>query len=78
MAEETMTEPMTDWDREKAFWDDPGRAPTYDLEHQGGYDSYNAMVRQKPGHMTAGEWVRAEDYRAEVEALHRRIAELTK
>lgn len=64
---------MAAWEREKAFWATPGRVDTYELVHQGGYDSYNAMEKQKPGEasgmLTAGDWVRAEDYRAAVERL---------
>lgn len=60
---------MADWEREKAFWNAPGRVDTYNLVHQGGYSEYNAMEKQAPGIMTVGEWVRAEDFRAAVQAL---------
>lgn len=67
-------EAPSEWDIERVFWDTCA-VDTYDLEHQGGYDSYNAMVKQKPGHLTAGEWVRAEDYRRDLAAAKARIAE---
>jgi hypothetical protein len=73
---------MTDWEREKEFWSAPGRVDTYDKEYYGGYSEASEMrlCPRKCGEewISAGEWVRAEDYRAEVEALEKRIAELTK
>lgn len=69
------SESKTDWDRLKEFWQTPGRVDTYDLVHQGGYSQYNEMEKQEPGDvMAAGEWVRAEDYRAAVEALEAKLS----
>jgi hypothetical protein len=65
---------MTEWDKECAFWDDPARPRTYDFE-PGNYDGGD-MIKQTPGAITHGEWIRADDYRAEVERLQARVKEL--
>ncbi len=63
-----------EWEREKAFWAAPGRADTYDKEHCGGYSEASEMVKQKSG--VSSEWVRAEDYRRDVEAAEAEVARL--
>lgn len=75
-TKEELTHHEREWIREKEFWDDPCRADTYDLVHQGGYDSYYAMEKQERGYTTAGQWVKADDYRAEVERMKDRIKQL--
>jgi hypothetical protein len=61
---------MTEWDKECAFWDDPARPETFDFRAD--YDGGD-MIKQKPGAVTHGEWIRADDYRAEVERLQAKV-----
>jgi hypothetical protein len=67
---------MTEWEKECAFWDDPARPETFELEYSGGYGGGYFMAQQMPGSHSHGEWIRADDYRAEVERLQARVSEL--
>jgi len=69
-----------DWEAEKAFWERHKTTQCYDLEHDGGYLGSSSMVAQDPDKFPGepGTYVLAEDYRRVVEALEKRIAELSK
>jgi hypothetical protein len=65
------------WEAERVFWSAPNRPDTYDLEETGnGYVSYPRMAKQHSDTYN-GEWVSAEDYHRDVEALEKQVAELT-
>lgn len=70
---------MSDWDREMAFWTS-SEVDTFDLEESGsGYYSYRTMEKQPrvgvDNRYCWGDWVRSEDYRRDVEALEKQLAE---
>lgn len=61
------------WEAEKAFWATHPVA-RYDIEETSrGYDSYRDMVRDRDPSNLYGDWVRAEDFRAVVEALEKEL-----
>lgn len=67
---------QSDWEQENLFWSAPGRPDTYDIEHAGyAYSDYREMVKQKNLPFYHGDWVRAEDYRRDVERLERLLWE---
>lgn len=71
---------LSDWDREKAFWEAQPRAAMYNLETVGrNYMTYEKLIeveRLPDGSFSYfGDWVRAEDYRRDVEALEKQLAE---
>lgn len=62
------------WEDEKTFWSAPGRPKTWDMEEPGqDYSGRTKMVEQEDLY---GEWVRAEHYRRDVEALEKKVTEL--
>jgi hypothetical protein len=63
-----------EWEAEQSFWAAPNRPKTWDLESVGRpWAEYQTMVEQEDPY---GDWVRAEHYRRDVEALEKKIAEL--
>jgi hypothetical protein len=57
-------------EQDHLFWNTDGRTDTYGLEtFNYCYNSYQEMVKQQPSPYYHGDWVRAEDYRRDVERL---------
>lgn len=69
------SEPETDWCREKAFWA-ACKVQTYNLEYSGGYGGGWDVVEQPhdPSGMNHGDYVRADDFRAENTQLRAELA----
>lgn len=70
---------MSDFEAEKTFWEGAVRADQYNLETVGrAYLQYETLVkveRKTDGSFPCfGDWVRAEDYRKDVEALEQQVA----
>ena len=59
-------------DAEKAFWSAANRPDTYDFEDTvRGYSSFAQMVKQPRSVTYQGDYVKAEDYRRDVERLEK-------
>jgi hypothetical protein len=59
-------------DAENTFWAAPNRPDTYDIESAGyAYSDYREMVKQKTESYFHGEYVKADDYRRDVERLEK-------
>lgn len=52
------------WQLEKRFWASLPKLERFGLEYAGSYSEHRDMVRDE-----TGDWIRAEDFRAEVERL---------
>ena len=68
---------MTDSEQDNLFWLAPDRPDTYDIEETSSspYGSYRNMVKQETQPFFHGDWVRAEDYRRDVERLEKLLKE---
>lgn len=63
-------------EQDHLFWSAEGRVDTYDLEEPGnGYTGWPKMVKQQPSAYYHGDWVRAEDYRRDIERLENILKE---
>lgn len=67
---------MTDSEKENEFWATHLVDETFDLEDCGSpYSRYQNLVKQKTAPFFHGDWVRAEDYRRDIERLENTLKE---
>jgi hypothetical protein len=64
-------------DAENAFWAAANRPDTYDIEFAGyAYSDYREMVKQKNEPYYHGDWVKADDYRRDIERLEKLLKDI--